>query len=288
VSSAIRERLRALIAADAILAAPGAHDPLTARLGRAAGLSAVYLGGNAMALGLGKGQPFLTLTETASAVAAVSRAIDLPVIADAGAGFGEAAHIHLAVREIEAAGAAALHLDDQPYPKSADYHRGRGRLAEVGDMVARLRTALSARRDPATMILARTDALRVTGSLDETIVRASAYAETGIDGLIILDLDPGRAAAVRAALPSLPLLWIGGVRPPLPSLAQLEGAGFAAALYPFSGVAEVAVRLLDLWRGLAEEGCLHQSDALLNRARPVTLELADMPALWALSDGGDR
>src|SRR5687768_8095326 len=112
----------------AITAAPGVHDPLTARIAEQAGHGALYLGGNAMALGLGKGQPFITLTETTQITARVTATSSLPVLVDAGAGFGEPAHLYIAVREIEAAGAAGLHIDDQPYPKLAAYHRGQGSL----------------------------------------------------------------------------------------------------------------------------------------------------------------
>ena len=94
------DSLRALLAAPGITAAPGVHDPFTARIVAQAGHRAAYLGGNAMALGLGKGQPFLTLTDTVEITARVARAVDIPLLVDAGAGFGAAAHLHLAVREI--------------------------------------------------------------------------------------------------------------------------------------------------------------------------------------------
>src|SRR5690348_14305524 len=94
-------RLRELLARGAIAAAPGVHDAFSARVAAQAGHGALYLGGNAMALGFGKGQPFVTLTETVEVTSRVARAVDLPVIVDAGAGFGEPAHLDIAVREIE-------------------------------------------------------------------------------------------------------------------------------------------------------------------------------------------
>ena len=277
-------RLGDLLRAGRATAAPGVHDALTARIAARAGHKALYLGGNAMALGLGKGQPFLTLTETAEITARVTRAVDLPVLVDAGAGFGEPAHLDLAVRELEAAGAAGLHIDDQPYPKRPAYHRGRGGLAEMALMTARLAAALGARRSPDLVVVARTDALRVTGSLDETIARCRAYVAAGAEALMVLDLGPDQAAAVREACPGAPLVWIGGVSPPIPPLAALDAAGFALACYPFNGIAALSAGLADLWAELAERGTIGQSDELLARARAEALDLADLRRAWEIED----
>src|SRR3546814_16631414 len=133
-----------------------------------------------MALGLGKGQPFITLTETAAITARVTATTDLPVLVDAGAGFGEPAHVHLAVREIEAAGATGLHIDDQPYPKRAAYHRGEGTLVSPDVMALRLRTAASARRTSAFAIVPRTDGLPVPGPTDEHTPQTRSRAKQGV------------------------------------------------------------------------------------------------------------
>ncbi|MEI9927006.1 MAG: isocitrate lyase/PEP mutase family protein [Sphingomonas sp.] len=271
-----------LLSSATTVAAPGVHDPLSARIAGGAGHRALYLGGNAMALGLGKGQPFLTLTETAEVTAWVTRSVDVPVIVDAGAGFGERAHLHVAVRELEAAGAAAIHLDDQPYPKRAAYHRGQGALVAIEEMTARLRTARAARHE--MLVVARTDALRVTRSLDEAAARARAYADAGADALIVLDLGPDQVATVRARVAGLPLIWIGGVTAPIPDLATLAAAGFAMALYPFNGVAAITTALNDLWRGLAASGRIDQPEALLARARGETLAAVDMQKFWDIED----
>jgi methylisocitrate lyase len=268
--------LRRKLAAGGLLAAPGAYDALSARVVELAGFEAVYLGGNAIGLGLGKGQPFVTLTETAEVTAKVSRATGVPAIVDAGAGFGGPPHVHLAVRELEAAGAAALHIDDQPYPKDPAYHRGEGRLAPVDEVVAKLAAAARARRSGDTLLIARTDALRVTGSLDETLARLRSYAAAGAEAVMVLDLGPEQAPAVRAAVPGVPLVWIGGVSAPVPSLGQLSAAGFAVATYPFNAVAAVSAALGDLWQGLKATGEIRQPADLLARARRETLEIVRM------------
>src|SRR3954462_9190145 len=101
---AARGRLKALLQAGQAIAAPGVNDALTALIAAKAGHRALYLGGNAMALGLGKGQPFLPAPEPAATPARVSQAVALPLLVDAGAGFGGPAHLDLALGEIEAAG----------------------------------------------------------------------------------------------------------------------------------------------------------------------------------------
>ncbi|MGE0232800.1 MAG: oxaloacetate decarboxylase [Flavobacteriaceae bacterium] len=276
--------LAELLRAGTSTAAPGVHDALTAKIAARAGHRALYLGGNAMALGLGKGQPFLTLTETADITARVAAAINVPVLVDAGAGFGEAAHLDTAVRALEKAGAAGLHIDDQPYPKRAAYHRGAGSLVEPGVMIARVLTAKAARQNPDFPIIARTDALRATTSLDETVARCRAYAEAGADALMVLDLGPAQAGVVRDACPEVPLIWIGGVTTPVPMLGELDAAGFRLACYPFNGFAALSTALADLWQNLADTGRVVQHDETLARARADMIDLADLRRAWDVED----
>jgi methylisocitrate lyase len=276
-------RLRAMLAAGFVMA-PGASDPFTARLIARAGFDALYLGGNALGLSLAKGQPLITLTETVDAAAAIVRTVDAPLVVDAGAGFGGVAHVHRSVREIESTGAAALHLDDQPYPKSPSYHRGSGGLAPIALAEAKIAVAADARRDPDFVLIARTDALRVTGSLDAAIERAGRYANAGADAAMILDLAPDQVAAVRAALPGLPLVWIGAVAPPVPSAADLEAAGFALACYPMNTIAAIADAVGDLWAQVRATGIVPQDGAFLTRWRRELAEIAGMPAYWDIED----
>ncbi|MDB5444837.1 MAG: carboxyvinyl-carboxyphosphonate phosphorylmutase [Phenylobacterium sp.] len=272
------------MAAGGFTPAPGACDPFTARLIERAGFPALYLGGNALGLSLGAGQPLVTLTETADCAARICGVIDLPLIVDAGSGFGAPAHVRRSVREIEFTGAAALHIDDQPFPKSPSYHRGAGGLAPVEETCAKLTVACAARRDREFLVFARTDALRVTGELDEAIARGRAYAAAGADALIVLDLDLAQARAVRAALPQTPLIWLGGVPDPAPDVRALAAAGFCLGLYPFNTMAAIAQAVSDLWRGAAETGAPAQDAAFLQRWRAELSEIAGMPAYWAIED----
>lgn len=246
--------LKELLAADECLIAPGAYDPYSALVVESLDFKAVYLGGNALGLQLGVGQPFVTATETAAAVQAVRRVTRLPVIVDAGAGFGDPVHAAHAVRQIARAGASALHVDDQPYPKRAHYHKGIGGLCDAHTAYARIRVAREALNDEDTLLVARTDALRVTGSLQATIERGGLLRDAGAEALLVLDLAPSQVQTVQAALPGLHLLWIGGIHEPVPSVGELTRAGFAAALYPFNAMAAVTDALQRTWCDLRETG----------------------------------
>jgi 2-methylisocitrate lyase-like PEP mutase family enzyme len=273
-------RLRSLLAEDRLIAAPGATDAFTARLIESLGFPAIYLGGNAIGLHLAAGQPLVTLTETVDCARQVLGAIEVPLIVDAGAGFGEPAHTHRAVRELERAGIAAIHIDDQPYPKRARYHVGQGGLAPMEEVAGKLAIACEARRSKDFLIFARTDALRVTGSLDETIARCRAYVAAGVDGLMVLDLAPADAAAVRQAVPDVPLAWFVSPATPPPPLAELAAAGFKLALYPFNTVAAIAEAVINTWTTLRDTGALAQSPAMLSHLRNSVQELIGMKTYW--------
>jgi 2-methylisocitrate lyase-like PEP mutase family enzyme len=237
-----------------IIAAPGVYDPYSARIAESLGFGAVYLGGNALGLHLGVGQPFVTLTETTDAVQKIHRVVNVPVIVDAGAGFGDAAHAELAMRAFVNVGAAAIHIDDQIYPKRAHYHRGQGHLADTRVVSEKLRAMAAARRPEETLLIARTDAWRVTHAADATLARCHAYVEAGADALMVLDLTPDAAKPFRSAFPYTPLIWIGGIAEPIPTLTELAEAGFAVALYPFNTVGAITVAMLATWRDFVTTG----------------------------------
>jgi len=266
--------LRSLLSEGALVVAPGALDPLTARVIEKVGFPVVYLGGNAMGSHLAVGQPFLTLTEVVECVYRTVRAIDVPLIVDADGGFGDAAHVHRTVEEFVRAGASAIHIDDQVFPKRAHYHVGKVSLTPLPQMLDKLRVARAAAGSSEMMIIARTDALRATGSIAETLARSEAYKDAGVDALMVLDLGPEDAHVFRTALPGLPLVWIGGVTEPLPTVGELQAAGFAIALYPMNTAAAVASAVRTLWTRLRDDGRLPQSGEFLAQARRELVELS--------------
>lgn len=278
--------LRALMAARRLVAAPGIADPMTAALVQSLGFECLYLGGNALGTQLCAGQPFVTLTETAQAVHRITAAVRVPLVVDAGAGFGEAAHVHRCVRELEHAGAAAIHIDDQRYPKSARYHKGQGELEETAAVSHKIRTAVEARRDAAFCVWARTDAYRVHGAVQAAVDRAGACLAAGADAVVVLDAGPPQMAELRAALPDAALVYIGGIKEPVPTAEQLQRAGFAAALYPFNTTAAIATAVLQAWGSFAAQGRPREPEVATAQTVVSMLELVGMDTYWAIEERG--
>jgi 2-methylisocitrate lyase-like PEP mutase family enzyme len=178
-------RLRQALQQDGPLVAPGVFNALFARLVEEAQFGAVYLSGAGIANSL-LGQPDIgltSLTETAMVTERITDAVRLPVVVDADTGFGGVANVARTVRTLERAGAAALQLEDQTFPKRCGHFDGK-QVVEVTEMLERLTAALDARTDPATMIIARTDAAAPLG-LGEAIDRAHQYADAGADALFV-------------------------------------------------------------------------------------------------------
>jgi 2-methylisocitrate lyase-like PEP mutase family enzyme len=132
------------------------------------------------------------------------------------------------------------------------------------------------------LIFARTDALRVTQSIDQTTERCRAYAEAGVDALMVLDLAPEQVAAIRRELPKIPLAWFVSPSIQAPSLQELQAAGFKLALYPFNTIAAVSEAVTATWSALREHGRLQQSSATLGRLRDSVQHLIGMPAYWEI------
>ena len=204
--------LRALFAADEIVVAPGAHDALTARVIEKAGFSAVYMTGYGQAashLG-GPDVGLLTLTEMVDRARKMASCVEIPVIADADTGFGNAINVMRCVREYEAAGVAAIQLEDQVAPKRCGHMLGREVISKE-EMAGKIRAAADARRDEGLMIIARTDARTVHG-IDEAMARARAYEEAGADQYVIspltstLPLDAVRDTIVNFGDKVIPVL----------------------------------------------------------------------------------
>src|SRR5438105_10781481 len=174
-------RLRELLSQPGVVRSLGAHDVFTARLVERAGLETVFLGGFGAAASL-LGMPdvgLLTLTEMADAVRRMAMAVGIPVVADGDTGHGDLHNVVRTVREFERAGAAGILIEDQVAPKRCGHFQGK-QVIPAEEMVLKLRAALSARRDPDFVIIARPAARAVEG-IDAAIARASRYAAAGAD-----------------------------------------------------------------------------------------------------------
>ncbi len=157
-------RLRELLAGPELVRAPGAYDGITARLIEQAGFPAVYMTGAGTSAAHGyPDYGLLTLTEMADNAALVARAVSVPVISDADTGYGNELNVTRTVREFEARGVAAIHIEDQISPKRCGHLEGKEVVSEA-EFVSKIHAAVAARRDPDFVIIARTDANAVLGS----------------------------------------------------------------------------------------------------------------------------
>jgi 2,3-dimethylmalate lyase len=204
--------------------APGVYDGLTARVAGSVGFDALYMTGFGTAASLGLPDVGLaTLTEMAANVARVVEASGLPVIADADTGYGNPLNVQRTVRAYERAGAAALHLEDQVFPKKCGFFEGK-RVIPAAEHVQKIKAALDARADDGFVIIARTDALAVTG-WDDVVDRVHAYRDAGADAVFVDgirtrdDLDSYVTKVVKAGLPAL---YNGALIP----AAEAEALGF--------------------------------------------------------------
>lgn len=171
-------RLRKLLKPGKAIMVPGAHDPLAGLLAKRTGFKALYLSG--AALSASKGFPdlgVLTMNELVDAARSIIRATDLPLIVDGDAGYGEVLNILRLVKELEDAGVAAMHIEDQEIPKRCGHLEGK-KVVHVNEMINRLHAAIRARKE--MLIIARTDASGVNG-LADAITRGQAYANAGAD-----------------------------------------------------------------------------------------------------------
>ena len=216
------------------LVALGAHDGLTAKIAERAGVEALYHGGYALAAHH-FGVPDVGLVGRAEVVESVRRmrgATDLPIIVDADTGYGSEAGTWLTVRELEAVGANAVQIEDQISPKRCGHMEGKA-VIPLEEMAIKVRAAVSARRSDETLIIARSDALQVTG-LEDTIARCNAYAEAGAD-LVFVDaprtVEEYRAIAERCSVPCVANMSETG-RSPNIATEELEAMGYKVVIFP--------------------------------------------------------
>ncbi|MGH7987496.1 MAG: isocitrate lyase/PEP mutase family protein [Candidatus Binataceae bacterium] len=268
-------RLRELLNGE-MLVAPFVYDCLQAKLAEQTGFKAVYMTGFGTAAA--RGFPdlgLLTMSEMVQNVRALAHAVTLPLICDADTGYGNPVNVMRTVREYEEAGAAALHLEDQVWPKKCGFLAGK-QVIPMEQMVPKVRAACDARHDPNFVIIARTDALAVNG-WDDVVRRCNAYREAGAD-LVFVDgirtLEDLKQYAAR--LGHLPLLYNGALLP-LPQLAQY---GFKLTIHTGTLMAAY-VRMRDAMRELKETGVLDVP--ITGRLFSELIELMGVPETEALA-----
>src|SRR4051794_14401348 len=200
-------RLRRLVAQPGLIVAPACFDPLTARIAASVGFECIALGGYAYGAASAISEPLLTMAEVVEAARRITAVVDVPLIVDAATGFGDPLHVMRAVREFERAGVAAIHIEDQVFPKRAHYHRDyREHTVSAEEMVDKVRFACQARQAPDFAIIARTDTMRTEG-YEEGIRRARLYAEAGADLVMLFPNTAEEAARAPGECP-VPLVYV--------------------------------------------------------------------------------
>jgi carboxyvinyl-carboxyphosphonate phosphorylmutase len=250
-------RLRALLDSGQTIVAPGAFDPLAARLVEEAGFPAVYMTGFGTSAAL-IGRPdvgLLTMTEMADNAGRIAACVDIPVIADADTGYGNPLNVIRTVGAYEAAGVAGIHIEDQVAPKKCGHMEGK-LVIPAAEMAAKIRAAIEARSQPEFVIIARTDARAVEG-LDRALERGRLYREAGADALFIEAVtSEEEAEAAARAFPDVPLLfnWAEGGKTPPIGLDGLTELGYRIVIFPISTLLAATAGMRRILREIAEAG----------------------------------
>ena len=244
--------------ASEILVAPGVYDGLTAAIAAEAGFEALYLSGAAVAYTrLGRPDIGLTsVTEMTDTMALIRDRVDLPVIVDADTGFGNALNAQRTMRFYERAGASALQVEDQTFPKRCG-HLSDKSLIPIGEMAGKIAAMADARASDETLIIARTDAIAVEG-FEAALERANAYVEAGAD---VLFIEAPRSGDELREVPKhfngrVPLLanMVEGGATPLQGAADLEAIGYSIVIFPGGIVRALAKTAGEYYASLKANG----------------------------------
>lgn len=247
-----RRRLRAMLHEGEMIVAPGVYDGATAMLVEGGGFDAVYMTGAGVSSTFGlPDYGLLTLTEMAGQAGRIARSVAIPLIADADTGFGNELNVTRTIHEYEAAGVAALHIEDQLSPKRCGHLDGK-EIVSREEFLIKIRAAVAARSDPDLVVIARTDAL-ATASFEEAIWRANAALDAGADVAFVEAMRSEEQAASVPRLvhgPCLLNMVKGGVTPVM-ATSQAREMGFAIVIAPalvFGTVVGSAVQALQTFR----------------------------------------
>lgn len=270
-----RKALRDQLATGKLLRFPGAFNPLSAKLIQDKGFEGVYISGAVLSADLGLPDIGLTtLTEVAHRGSQITRMTDLPAIIDADTGFGEPMNVARTIQNLEDAGVAGLHIEDQVNPKRCGHLDGKA-IVDTETATKRIRAAVTARRDPNLLIMARTD-IRANDGIAAAVDRAKALVDAGADAIFpeaMRDLAEFEIIRKAVDVPVLANMTEFG-KSELFTTTQLESVGINIVIYPVS--------LLRLAMGAAERGL----DTILSAGtlEPVVSEMQTRARLYELLD----
>lgn len=249
------EHLRDRLRRKPIVIAPGVYDPLTAMIAEKAGFTTLYVTGGGIAY-TRLGRPdigLVSVSEVADTLALIRDRVEANLIVDADTGYGNALNVQRTVRSFERAGATAIQLEDQSFPKRCG-HLDDKAVVSADEMVGKIHAAVDARRSIRTLIVARTDAAAVEG-LAAALDRAACYRDAGAD-LLFIEAPTGReqlaeiTGSMGGSIPLMVNLVEGGKTPSLPA-DELEQLGFSLAIFPGGIVRALARTAVDYYASLA-------------------------------------
>ena len=248
--------LRTRLARKPIVVAPGVFDALTAHLAERAGFSTLYVSGAAIAY-TRLGRPdigLVSMSEVVDTTAMIRDRVGASLVVDADTGYGNALNVSRTVRLFERAGANAIQLEDQAFPKRCG-HLDNKALVPAEEMVGKIKAALDARHSRETLVIARTDAVAVEG-FEHAIARAASYRDAGADILFVEAPTRAELQRIPLAVNGVPLMANmveGGKTPPLPA-ADLQALGFSLVIFPGGIVRALARTATEFYASLAALG----------------------------------
>src|SRR4029077_17615567 len=249
--------LRARLTRKPIVVAPGFYDAFTALVATQAGFETLYVSGAATAY-TKLGRPdigLVSMSEVAETVTLIHDRVSAHLIVDADTGYGNAINVVRTVRTFERAGATAIQLEDQDFPKRCGHLEGKA-LIPADEMIGKLKAALDTRASADTLIVARTDAVAVEG-FERAIARATRYKEAGAD-MLFVEAPKSREELRRIAkaLPGAPLManMVEGGKTPILPAAELEQIGFALVIFPGGIVRALGHMAAEYYGSLAANG----------------------------------
>ncbi|MEL0093967.1 MAG: isocitrate lyase/PEP mutase family protein [Pseudomonadales bacterium] len=276
-------RLIARLKAGEFISAPGVFDPLSARVAEQSGATALYMTGYGVSASL-LGKPdagLVSYREMVDRVRLICDVTEAPLIADGDTGFGGLANVRQAVQGYEAAGASAIQIEDQEYPKRCGHTKNR-KVIPAEDMVKKIEIATESRSSDDFLIVARTDA-RTEHGLDEALRRSEAYIKAGADILFLESPESvEEMRIITERFPDIPKLanMVGGGKTPVLPDAELRALGYQIVIHPVYLLGAAVSGMRAAMQTLQSDGTETPSAATLEDLNM----LVDFPAVWALDE----
>lgn len=276
-------RLIDRLKAGAFISAPGVFDPLSARVAEQSGATALYMTGYGVSASL-LGKPdagLVSYREMVDRVRLICDVTEAHLIADGDTGFGGLANVRQAVQGYEAAGASAIQIEDQEYPKRCGHTKNR-KVIPAEDMVKKLEIATESRSSDDFLIVARTDA-RTEHGLDEALRRSEAYIKAGADILFLESPESvEEMRIITERFPDTPKLanMVGGGKTPVLPDAELRALGYQIVIHPVYLLGAAVSGMRAAMQTLQSDGTETPSAATLEDLNM----LVDFPAVWALDE----